>query len=372
METVDVCIIGGGMAGASVAYWIARRSRVVMLEREPHVAYHSTGRSAALYHPQYGSRAIRALTTASGPFYESPPTDFGTVLTPRGSLVIGRVGQERARAKHEAGARDSGQTITNLTTAQVLELVPQLRPEAAAWGLYDHLAMDMDVETLLQGYLRAARRAGLQVLTGQNVESLRRDGSRWRIKSGEREFDAAVVVNATGAWADSIAELAGVAPLKLVPYRRTAFTFDAPNGVDAAGWPMIVDAAEQFYLKPDAGRILGSLSEEEPSPPCDVQPEDLDVAIAVDRIESAITFPINRVIRSWAGLRTFSPDRNPVSGFDPSASGFYWHAAIGGYGIQTSAALGEYAAVTITGGSLPAHLIDRGVRSTDLEPARLR
>ncbi len=166
--------------------------------------------------------------------------------------------------------------------------------------------------------------------------------------------------------------LAGIAPLGLIPYRRTAFTFDAPAGVDAMRWPMIIEAAEQFYVKPDAGRILGSLSEEEPSPPCDAQPEDLDVAIAVDRIESALSFPISRVIRSWAGLRTFGPDRNPVSGFEPSAPGFYWHGAIGGYGIQTSAALGAYAAAIISGQPLPPELAANGVRTTDLEPARLR
>lgn len=317
MESVDVCIIGGGMAGASVAYRLARGARVVMLEREPHVGYHSTGRSAALYHPQYGSRAIRALTTASGPFYESPPEGFGPVLSPRGSLVIGRDGQDKARAKHEALAAESGQTVTYLSTAQVQELVPQVRPEAAGWGLYDPLAMDMDVEVLLQGYLRAARRDGMQLLTGQTVERLRPAGGRWRVKTQDREFEAAVVVNASGAWVDATAVLAGIAPLGLIPYRRTAFTFDAPAGVDAMRWPMIIEAAEQFYVKPDAGRILGSLSEEEPSPPCDAQPEDLDVAIAVDRIESALSFPISRVIRSWAGLRTFGPDRNPVSGFEP-------------------------------------------------------
>ena len=372
MESVDVCIIGGGMAGASIAYRIAPRARVVMLEREPHVAYHSTGRSAALYHPQYGSRAIRALTTASGPFYEAPPEGFGTILSPRGSLVIGREGQDKARAKHETLARESGQEITYLDTKQVLDLVPQLRPEAVQWGLYDTLAMDMDVEVLLQGYLRAARRDGMQLVTSQNVESLERAGARWRVRTTQREYDAAVVVNASGAWADATAALAGIAPLGLVPYRRTAFTFDAPPGVGATRWPMIIDAAEQFYLKPDAGRVLGSLSEEEPSPPCDVQPEDLDVAIAVDRIESALTFPISRVIRAWAGLRTFGPDRNPVSGFEPSAPGFYWHAAIGGYGIQTSAALGAFAASTIAGQPLPDELSRHGVRSADLDPARLR
>ncbi len=372
MESVDVCIIGGGMAGASIAYRIARDAKVLMLEREPHVGYHSTGRSAALYHPQYGSTVIRALTTASGPFYESPPGDFGAVLSPRGSLVIARAGQDKAFAKHESLAKASGQTITRLSTAEVRELVPQIRADAAAWGLYDTLAMDMDVEVLLQGFLRAARRDGMQLLTGQEVTAIRRTESRWRVVTADREIDTAIVVNASGAWADATAAMAGIAPLKLVPYRRTALTFDAPPGVDVSRWPMIIDADEQFYVKPDAGRVLGSLSEEVASPPCDIQPDDLDVAIAVDRIESAMTFPITRVIRSWAGLRTFGPDRNPVSGFEDSSPGFYWHGAIGGYGIQTSAALGAFAAAMIAGRGLPPDLAQHGVRVADLAPARLR
>jgi D-arginine dehydrogenase len=372
MESVDVCIIGGGMAGASIAYRIAREAKVLLLEREPHVAYHSTGRSAALFHPQYGSTVIRALTAASGSFYESPPAEFGAILSPRGSLVIGRDGQDEALAKHERLAAASGQTITRLSTDQVVELVPQIRPDAAAWGLYDTLAMDMDVEVLLQGFLRGARRDGMQLVTGAEVTAIRRAGTRWRVVTLDREIDTQVVVNAAGAWVDATAELAGLAPLNLIPYRRTAFTFDAPPGVDAARWPMIIDADEQFYVKPDAGRVLGSLSEEVASPPCDIQPDDLDVAIAVDRIESAMTFPINRVIRAWAGLRTFGPDRNPVSGFEDSAPGFYWHGAIGGYGIQTAAALGAFAAAMIAGRELPAELAGCGVRAAELAPARLR
>ncbi len=369
MESVDVCIIGGGMAGASIAYHLTAHASVLMLEREPHVGYHSTGRSAALYHPQYGSTVIRALTIASGPFYHAPPADFGTILSPRGSLVIGRADQESARQKHEGMAKASAQKLTRMSPAEMTALVPELKPGAAAWGLYDDQAMDMDVEVLLQGYLRSARRNGLRVQTGQPVEALGRDGARWRIRTPTQEISARVVVNAAGAWADEIAALAGIAPLKLVPYRRTAFTFDAPNSATAARWPMVIDAEEQFYFKPDASRILGSLSEEAASVACDAQPEDLDVAIAVDRLESALNFPIKRVIRAWAGLRTFGPDRNPVSGFEDSAPGFYWHGAIGGYGIQTAAALGAFAAAVITGHEPPAAL---GVRLADLAAKRLR
>jgi D-arginine dehydrogenase len=229
----------------------------------------------------------------------------------------------------------------------------------------------MDVEALLQGYLKSARREGLRVLTGQDVLEIRR-GDRWHVRTHEIELSAQIIVNAAGAWADEIAKLAGLAPLGLVPHRRTAFTFTVPANLDVARWPFVMDAQEQFYFKPDAGRLLGSLSEEVPSPPCDAQPDDFDVAVAVDRIEAALNFPITRVVRAWTGLRTFGPDRNPVSGFDPSAPGFYWHCALGGYGIQTSAALGAYAGSAIAGLGLPEVLVARGLRAEQLTPARLR
>jgi len=372
MEQFDVCIIGGGMAGASLAFRLAPLAKVVLLEREPHVAYHSTGRSAALYHPQYGSPVIRALTTASGPFFHAPPAGFAPILTERGSLIIGRAEQQQAYRRHEALAAASGQAPLRLSAAEVLERVPGLKPSAVDWGLYDAHSMDMDVDALLQGFLRAARVSGLKVETSKDVTAVAREGARWRVSAGGREFSAGVVVNAAGAWADATAALAGVAPLSLVPYRRTAFTFEAPAGIAAQRWPMVADADEQFYFKPDAGRLLGSLSEEVATPPCDVQPDEIDVAIAVDRLENVLDFPIRRVLRSWAGLRTFGPDRNPVSGFDPAAPGFYWHAGIGGYGIQTSAALGAYAAAMILGRPLDPDLAAQGIAAGQLGPGRLR
>jgi D-arginine dehydrogenase len=183
---------------------------------------------------------------------------------------------------------------------------------------------------------------------------------------------ADAVVNAAGAWADHVAALAGVAPLGLIPHRRTAFIFDPPETHAVAGWPMVADAAEQYYFKPDAARLLGSLADEVPVPPGDAQPEDLDVAIAVDRIEQVVDFPIRRVLRSWAGLRTFAPDRDPVSGYEPGASGFYWHAGLGGFGIESSAALGAFGAASILDHVLPAALVERGIGAAQLAPIRLR
>jgi D-arginine dehydrogenase len=374
MESADVCIIGGGMAGASVAYHLAPHARVVLLEREPHVGYHSTGRSAALYAPQYGSPVIRRLTAAAGPFLRAPPEGFAAapLLTPRGFMTIGRADQRAALAEHETVARLADQSVQRLTSAEARTLVPSLRADAVDWALLDPSAQDLDVEALLQGFLRGARGHGAHVLTTREVTALESTAGRWRVRGPEFEIDARVVVNAAGAWADPLAGLAGLEPLGLVPNRRTAFIFDVPAGVAAACWPMVSDAEEQFYFKPEAGRVLGSLAEEVPVPPGDAQPEDLDVAIAVDRIEQVLDFPVQRVLRAWAGLRVFSRDRDPVSGFDPARNGFYWHAAIGGYGIQTAASLGAFAAATILGHPAPDALADAGLAAASLAPARLR
>jgi len=360
------------MAGASLAFRLATRANVLLLEREAQLAYHSTGRSAATYEPNFGSPVIRALTRASAAFFRSPPEGFAPVLSPRGCLLFGADEQRAALEREQQLAAASRQTLRVLSPAQILALVPVLKPAAVGWGIHEPLAMDMDVEALLQGFLRSARRHGLRVLTGQEVLSVRRQGARWHVRTSQLEIRAEVLVNAAGAWADRIAGLAGIAPLGLIPCRRTAFTFDAPAGMDVRSWPMVMDAEERFYFKPDAGRMLGSLAEEVPSEPCDAQADDLDVAIAVDRIESAWTQPITRVVRAWAGLRTFSSDRNPVSGFEPSAPGFYWHAALGGYGIQTAAALSALAAANISGSQWPNMPEADVVTSAQLAPDRFR
>ncbi len=362
------------MAGASIAYHLAPHARVALLEREAQAGYHSTGRSAALYAPQYGSPVIRRLTAAAGPFLGAPPDGFAPapLLTARGFLTIGSAAQRPALEHHEAVARAAGQSSLRLTLAEARELVPSLRPEATDWALLDPTAQDIDVDALLQGFLRGARLHGARVLTTREVASLDREAAGWRIAGDGFELRARVVVNAAGAWADEIAALAGVAPLGLVPHRRTAFVFDPPDSVAVGRWPMVSDAEELFYFKPEAGRLLGSLAEEVPSPAVDAQPEELDVAIAVDRIEQVVDFSVRRVVRSWTGLRVFSRDRDPVTGFEPGTPGFYWHAAIGGYGIQTSPALGAYSAAVILGKEPPAELTARGLTPAQLAPERLR
>jgi D-arginine dehydrogenase len=374
MDSVEVCIVGGGMAGASVAFHLAPHVRVTLLEREPHVAYHSTGRSAALYAPNYCSSLIRQLTLAARPFLDAPPAGFAAVplLHERGFLLIGKEAQLAACEKYEIEAHSAGLETRRLTPQAARELVPVLRPGSYDWALFDPYAWDLDVDALLQGFLRGARAHGATLHTSREAVAIARDGPAWRISGPGYDLRADVLVNAAGAWADEFAGRAGIAPLSLVPHRRTAFIFDPPQNTTVARWPMVTDAEGQFYFKPDAGRLLGSLAEEVPSPPVDAQPEDLDVAVAVDRIEQVIDFSVTRVRRSWTGLRVFAPDREPVSGFEPGADGFYWHAGLGGYGIQTSPALGAYAAATILGRKPPDGLLEYGVLPAQLQLQRFR
>lgn len=374
MEHYDVCIVGAGIAGASVAYHLAPHARVLLLERESHPGSHSTGRSAAVYSPQYGSLLNRRLTAVAGRFLRDPPTGFAAVplLTPRGFLTVGHDADLAAREAALEEAAATGEPLVPLTPGEVRARVPFLRPDAVRWGLYDAAAEDMDVEAMLQGYLRGARGHGATVRSDAEVLGLAHGSDGWTVHTGGDAVTAAVVVNAAGAWADPLGALAGAAPLRIVPHRRTAFVCDVPARVDLARCPMTVWADEAFYFKPEAGRLLGSLAEETPTAPCDPQPDDLDVAIAVDRIEGVVDFTIHKLVRAWTGLRSFAPDRDPVSGFDSRLPGFYWHAALGGYGIQTSAALGAFAASRVLDRPLPPVLADAGLAAADLSPARLR
>lgn len=373
MEQVDICILGGGMAGVSVAWHLAGRGEVLLLEREPQLAYHSTGRSAALFAPLYGGPAIRLLTHATGPFLQAPPPGFAAapLLKTRGFLTLGTQAQRAEAEAQLAAARALGTALLELSPQQARARLPALRADRFDWALLDESAADIDVDLLFQGFLRGARAGGARIQTGREVTRIEHSAGRWLVTCGDCQVSARVIVNAAGAWADEIARLAGLRPLQLVPHRRTAFIFDAPAGVATAHWPMVSDAGEHFYFKPDAGRLLGSLSEEVPSPPCDAQADDLDVATAVDRIEQHLEFPVTRVLRAWTGLRTFGPDREPVSGFDPQAPGFYWHAGLGGYGIQTSAALGAFAASRILEAPLPDTLTRQGFDARCLGVERL-
>jgi len=374
MQQFDFAIVGAGIAGVSAAYHLAPAARVIVLEREHVAAYHTTGRSAALHSETYGSSEIRAITVASGHFYRAPPPGFADhpLLTPRGALIAGRADQESALRKAAADYARLVPSVRWLDPGETLRLQPLLKPHAVEGGaIFEPEADDMDVAAIHGGFLRGARAAGAELRLDAEVLSLTRTEGRWQIalRHGET-LAAATVVNAAGAWADVVASLAGVRKIGLVPKRRTAFTFDAPAGLDLAHLPMAIDFDETFYFKPEVGQFLASPADETPSPPCDAQPEELDIAVAVERIETATTLQIRRIKNKWAGLRSFVADKNLVVGYDPAVEGFFWLAGQGGYGIQTAAAAGRLSASLALGRGLPGDIASLGVAEKALAPAR--
>jgi D-arginine dehydrogenase len=374
LPPIDFIVIGAGIAGASLAYWLAPHGRVVMLERESQPGYHSTGRSAALFMESYGTPQVRALTMASRDFLSSPPAGFAEhpLLSPRGALMVATSGQEDLLEAHWQVLRSVTDQARRLDRAATCAMVPVLRPDQVLGAIYEPDAADMDVHAIHQGYLRGMRRAGGTLVCNAEVTAIKRIDGGWRVRAGDQDYEAAVICNAAGAWVDRIALLAGVPPLSIEPRRRSAFVFSLPPGMDAAGWPMTIGVAEDWYFKPDAGMMLGSPANADPVPPQDVQPEELDIALAIDRIETMTRLEIRRPARTWAGLRSFVADGDLVGGFDEAAPGFFWVAAQGGYGIQTSAAMGEACAALARGLPLPERIAGFGLDEDMLGPQRLR
>jgi D-arginine dehydrogenase len=374
MSQADFIIIGGGIAGASTGYWLSSHGRVIVLERESHPGYHSTGRSAALYTAAYGTPQVRALTLASRAFFDTPPAGFTEhpLLTPRGELTVDFSGDAAELERQYQSARASVPEMQLLDADQACERIPVLRREKVHGALYDPTACDIDTDALHQGYLRGIRRNQGQIHTDSEVLSLARDEQgQWQVETTQGTFCAPVIINAAGAWADVIGTLAGARPLGLQPKRRAAFIFAGPEGLDSHHWPMLVSLDESFYMKPDAGMFLGSPANADPVVPHDVQPEELDIAMGIYQIEEATTLTIRRPTRTWAGLRSFVSDGDLVCGFDPLVPGLFWVAAQGGYGIQTSPAMGQASAALVRAQPLPTALVDEGLNEAMLAPQRL-
>jgi D-arginine dehydrogenase len=373
-QPYDFLICGSGIAGASIAAELAVGALVLVAEREDAHGYHTTGRSAAMYIESYGNAVIRRITAASRAFFDAPPDGFAEhpLLTPRACLTIARADQLRALDELEAAIAATGTRHQRISGDEARRLVPVLRDTVAA-AVMEPDAADIDVGALHAGYLRLARSRGAEFRNDAEVLALEPhpEGWRARLKGGD-DVIARVVVNAAGAWADEVAVLAGLAPIGLSPLRRTALLIEAPADQDFARWPVVIDAEETFYFKAESGRLLASPADETPSPPTDAAPDEMDIAVCIDRIQAATTLPVRRLIRSWAGLRTFAPDRTQVIGYDPAAAGFFWFAGQGGYGMQTAPAAARLAAALARHEAVPADIAARGLTAGDVSPVRLR
>lgn len=369
-ESYDIIVVGAGIAGASAAARLAGDARVLLLEREEQPGYHSTGRSAAMYIVNYGPPDVRALSIAGREFFLGPPEGFADtpLVSPRGVLMLAHPGQEATLEKELAAS--VGMEAISPETAR--ELVPLLRPEAVAAAGYESDAQDIDVAALHQGFLRLFRARGGQMQLRAPLESAVRKGGVWEVTTPAGRFEAPVLINAAGAWADLTAEAAAVRPLGIQPKRRTALIIDgAPGEPGSARWPLMADCGETWYSRPEATRkLLVSPADATPTEPCDARPEELDVALAVDRFQQAVDLPVRRIEHSWAGLRSFSPDGSLVIGFDPEAEGFFWLAGQGGYGIQTSPGASALAAALVRKEALPSYLTAAGVDPEALSPGR--
>lgn len=372
MRTFDIAIIGGGIAGLSLAYFLSPFRSVVVLEQEGALGYHSTGRSAAEFTLRDNAPLVNALARASHDFLMQPPEGFADVplLIERGSIILGTAEKTAlVRARFEA-AKALGVAVEWLDEAAMLARAPMLDPAYAAAAYFDPDYWDIEVDALLQAYARHARRNGAQILEGQMFSGARRVAGAWRIETGGDTISAGTLVNAAGGWADAVATLSGVAPAGIVPHRRTAITVDLPGGIDASRLPEINEIEELFYFKPEGGRLLASPADATPCEPADVQPEELDIAYAAHYVEEVTTLSVRRVFKSWAGMRSFSADRLPVIGPAKDEPSFFWLAGQGGYGILTSPALGSLSAALLTGSSMPEPLAREGITADTFSPSR--
>lgn len=371
MKQRSVVVIGGGIAGVGAAYALAQAGcAVTLVEAEATLAYHSTGRSAALYFENYGAPTTRALTAASRAFFDEPPLGLvdHPLLERRGAMWIGTQEQEASLRSHLAESGLSKHPGRWLGPVQASAIVPVFRPDYLVGAVLEPEALDLDVAGLHQAFVRGLRAAGGEIRSSTRVDSLEKSGPTWSIKAGPDQLTADVVVNAAGAWGDVVAAMAGVAPVGLEPRRRTAFM--VPGSLAYRSWPLVGDADNAFYFRPDASQLLCSLAEEKISEPEDARPDELDIALAIDRINDATTLGIRTVRSSWTGLRTFAPDRAMVIGWDPKAEGFFWLAGQGGTGIQTAPAAGRLVADLITTGHARSELTDHGVDLDGLRPNR--
>ncbi|MGB3845639.1 MAG: FAD-binding oxidoreductase [Sphingopyxis sp.] len=376
MKQVDILVIGGGIAGVSAAARFAQRASTVLLERESALGYHSSGRSATFYHFGIGDDAVRGLTAASRFFFANPPgEEAGPPLWQEKSALFFATSETMDQLEAlETEMRRFSDNISRVGPAEMQAIVPVMKvgDGGAVAGLVDTGGRKLDADLLLQKNMRLLRAAGGEVMFNACVTGIVREGDRWIVDTPDQRYAARTVVNAAGAWADELAVMAGVRPLGLTPLRRTIIGFDPPQGLDVSGWPFLKTVFDDgFYMLPDAGLLLASPMDVTPSPPCDVQPDDYEMALAAWRVEEATTLSVQRIAARWAGLRTFVADKVPTAGFAPDAPGFFWLAGQGGYGLQTSPAMALAAEALLFGLSWPELLSEHGVEPHQIRPERL-
>jgi D-arginine dehydrogenase len=364
---VDIAIIGGGIAGLSCAASIGPGTSVALIETEPTLGYHATGRSAAMYTECYGSDVVRRLTQASKHYYTEDHPELASL---RGLIFPAAKGDEEALQKLDTDFTPLVPSFVRITAEEVEAACPILPVAKVEGGMFEPGALDLDVDGLQTSFVHTARTNGVAFLQGAPVESIRRANGIWQLITHDDVVECEVLVNAAGAWGDVVATLAGVEPLGLTPLARSVFTFDP--GLDPSEWPMIVDARERWYLKPEGPHMLGSAASELPGEPRDARPDELDIALGIEKVNNATNLQIRSVKNTWAGLRTFTSDRIPAVGRDEREPSFFWLVGQGGYGIKTSPAMGDIAAGLLVDDEIPAAVAEFGVSREDLAPQRLR
>lgn len=373
MSNHDFIVVGAGIAGASAAYELQQHGSVALLEREPLPGQHTTGRSAAFLVDSYAGPVVGKLTRAGRSFFEQPPEGFTDVplVTPNSVLWIGREDQRVSLDAALVKGREAGAELHEISIAEAKTICPVLREDYVAGAVAEPSAMHIDVAGLLEGFLRGFRQRGGEIATRVEVTRLEKRGEAWEVDAGGETYRAPVVVNAAGAWCDVLGGLAGARPIGLRPLRRTAITFDGPKGTHTRSWPLVIDADEDFYFKPEGAQLLASPCDETPSEPCDTSPEEYDVALAADHVQRSTTLEISHIRNSWAGLRSFVEDRSIVIGMDAERGGFFWLAGQGGFGIMTAPSASRATAGLIVNGSLPENLQAIGLTPAMLSPERL-
>ncbi|VAX05114.1 hypothetical protein MNBD_ALPHA03-523 [hydrothermal vent metagenome] len=374
MQKFDVIIIGAGIAGLSAAYEISKSKKILVVEQEDHAGYHATGRSAAVYAAAYGSEntALYALVRSSWSFFENPPPGFSeyALYEDRGIMFVAGHDHVGGLIKHYEEMKIRNPDAILVHRDFIKRKFPLLQESYCNTAIYDPNVYDLDVSALQEGYLRAIKKSGGQIVTGFQATKIQHIQDQWTISNGTASYQAPILVNAAGPWVDHIAQMAGVEKINIKPLRRSAILVDGPDEKNSNDWTMIVEFEEEFFFKPDAGKLLISPANEDLSAPCDAQAEEIDIALAAYYAEEVLGLPVKKIDHSWAGLRSFVADRGPVIGFDKTKRGFFWLAGQGGFGVQTAPAAGRLAAALISREAIPEDMKSFGLEEVMTSPSR--